>query len=321
MHASSIEAVFTSEILVERLPHMCRLLAKLLVKYVRTTRSHPGRGLILKAAYNMTMAQDAAFVLVENVNGFRMLVSRHDKGIGKELRRYRVHEPTCTALLSSLLSSGMKVLDVGANIGYYTLLEARAVGTAGQVIAVEPHPDNLLLLRHNLRLNGYPDVKIIHAAISDSPGRVPLFVSHKSNWHTICADAGHRARHAIEVEAMTIDDVSRSLQCTFNLLRMDLEGGELKALRGASNTLATARPKLVMEVHPKYLGRPGVMEILALLHDVGYEVTYFLLRQDDRTLLTWGQRTVLMPSLSDLLGRYADLILGDDFLVILEGRT
>ena len=300
---------------------MRHLLAKLLVKYVRTTRSHPGRGLLLKAAYNVTMARDAAFILVENVNGFRMLVSQHDKGIGKELRHYRVHEPTCTALLPSLLSPGMNVLDIGANIGYYTLLEARAVGSSGQIVAIEPHPDNLFLLRHNLHLNGYSHVKVIQAAISDSRGTVRLFVSQKSNWHTICETRPNGTNRAIEVQAITVDDVSQSTACTFDLLRMDLEGGELKALRGARNTLASARPKIVMEVHPKYLGRTGVMEILTLLRDMGYEVTYFLLRQDDRALLTWGQRTVLTPSISDLLGKYAELILADDFLVFLESVT
>jgi len=82
-----------------------------------------------------------------------MHVHRFDRGIGKELVCYREHEPTATALLKTFLREGMTILDIGANIGYYALLEARSVGPSGRVVAVEPEPRNAALLRRNVQFS------------------------------------------------------------------------------------------------------------------------------------------------------------------------
>ena len=89
------------------------------------------------------------------VHGHRMLLDRYDT---LDLRRQGIFEPLATALLPLLVGDGDMVIDVGANIGYYTLLCARLVGKRGLVYAFEPEPQAFALLEQNVALNGYRNV-------------------------------------------------------------------------------------------------------------------------------------------------------------------
>ncbi len=220
------------------------------------------------------------YQLIDNVNGFRMLVDATDRGIGRELRLYGVHEPLVTNLLAGVARPGVNVLDVGANIGYYTLLLSRLVGPSGEVLAVEPHPENFRLLCHNLWLNGVENVRVLQAAVADTSGKAYLAVSAASNWHTL-ASGSYQNGNTIPVSTVTVDQLREAWGRKIGILRMDTEGYEGHILRGAKLTLQQDRPAIIVEVHPAFLGPADGPRFLGQLIELGYESRFVLLRGDD----------------------------------------
>lgn len=281
-----------------------------ILKYIRATCSHPGRGLLLDLAYALCFRGSARCNFVSDVNGFRMLVSSSDRGIGRELRRHHIHEPIATALFPAMLAGGTNVLDIGANIGYYTLLAARCVTNEGRVVAVEPHPDNYDLLTRNVRINGFNNVITIKAAVSDLVGTSQLFVSSRSNWHSLNPKHEYRPICSIPVDTLTVDELAENLGIRFGLIRMDVEGWELNILRAAKKTLTAARPRIVMEVHPPLLGADKTLELLGYLDDLRYSVVFLVRRPDDDPAWRPKRPWVLTASLRELRTMYANLIVG-----------
>ena len=86
-----------------------------------------------------------------------------------------VYEPCETEFVMNEIKKGDVVLDIGANIGYYTLIFARLVGEEGKVFAFEPDPENFALLKKNVEINGYHNVVLVQKAISNKTGKIRLF--------------------------------------------------------------------------------------------------------------------------------------------------
>lgn len=260
---------------VGRLPRLLNLLRQ------------QGFGGVIDAIYfklwhplRQTPSRNRCYRLVENVNGFRMLVDASDRGIGRELRFFRIHEPLVTNLLGGVARPGVNVLDIGANIGYYTLLLSRLVGPSGEVLAVEPHPQNFHLLCHNLWLNAVQNVRVLRAAVAETSGEAQLSVSLASNWHTL-AITPERTSETISVPTVTVDQLRDTWGRSIGILRMDTEGYEGHILRGAKITLHQDRPAIIVEVHPAFLGPTEGPRFLSQLMDLGYEARFLLLRGDD----------------------------------------
>jgi FkbM family methyltransferase len=256
------------------------------------------------------------YVMVPNVNGFTMLVSGTDEGIGRELAFYRVHEPTLTKFLAGFVLHGDTVLEIGANIGYYTLLLSHLVGPTGMVIAVEPHPENVRLLRLNLKLNRVTNAVVVPVAISDEVGVAQMFISKGSNWHSLMPTP-KSCEQSITVPTTTVDELVRQLEQPIDLIRMDIEGWEVKALHGAERTLKRDKPTLVMEVHPSYLQPEEVEGLLQWLQSLGYRWAFIISRRDD---FSWVKRPrrIWRRALSSLLTDEALINNGDAFTLILE---
>jgi FkbM family methyltransferase len=269
-----------------------------------------------RADWERVHIEGCDYVLLPDVNGFAMLVASTDVGIGRELALYRIHEPMATKLLRGFVPTGGVVLDIGANIGYYTLLLSRLVGNDGLVVAVEPHPVNFHLLQLNLRINRVSNVRLVSAAISDKDGRTFLFEAEGSNWHSLLPTE-RTSQKAIEVPTLTIDTLAHQVERPIDLLRMDIEGGELSALKGGEKTLRCYRPALVMEIHPPYLPPDAVPQLLSWLQSLGYERGFFVLRRDD---FPWVKRPrrVWERTLSELLSNEALLKSGECFTLLLE---
>ena len=99
--------------------------------------------------------------ITKTVNGYKMNLHLHDKGISKELFTYgkREHLSTDLVLEGKVIKPGDVVLDLGANIGYYALMESMIVGGEGKVYAVEPSPENYKMLKENIELNGFTNIE------------------------------------------------------------------------------------------------------------------------------------------------------------------
>ncbi|MCS7263714.1 MAG: FkbM family methyltransferase [Armatimonadetes bacterium] len=256
------------------------------------------------------------YLMVSNVNGFTMLVRGTDEGIGRELAVYRIHEPTVTKLLPGFVRSGSTILDIGANIGYYTLLFSQLVGEGGLVIAVEPYPENVRLLELNLRLNRVLNVKIVPVAISDEVGTAQMFIAEGSNWHSL-HPTDMTTQKTVIVPTVTIDTLVAQLERPVDLVRMDIEGWETKALEGGEGTLRQNHPAIVMEIHPCYMKAEEVRQLLLRLKSFGYEKGFVVLRRDD---FPWVKRPrrIWERTISNLLADDAFLESGECFTLLLE---
>jgi FkbM family methyltransferase len=166
-------------------------------------------------------------------------------------------EPEVQQTLSELLSPAQVVYDVGANIGFFTLLCARLVGPGGSVYAFEPMPRNAATLRHNLALNGIDNVVVVEQALADSSGTAELLLSHWSAFHSLDVEGAAKRAHPapgsgqrIRVPTVTLDEfIAQQRAPAPDLVKLDVEGAELLALAGMRETLLSAQPLLLCELH------------------------------------------------------------------------
>jgi FkbM family methyltransferase len=172
-------------------------------------------------------------------------------------------------LFAQAVPAGGLVLDVGAHLGYFTLLAARG---GADVIAVEPNPRTLALLRTNVRANGAePRVTIVPAALAAAPGRARFHLSLAGD--TSSLHGQQDTASDIEVEVTTADAIVAGR--AVDVIKIDVEGGELDALAGMAGTIAAASPDLRVfaECNPDALERAGgsAAALVARLRELGLE--------------------------------------------------
>ena len=186
------------------------------------------------------------------------------------------YEPLETRLFTSHIQNGHVVLDIGANIGYYTLLAARLVGPQGAVYAFEPDPDNFALLQKNIYQNGYQNVVLENQAVANENGKIELFKGGE-NWggHRIY-DPGDSQEH-ITVDAIVLDDFFKNKPTDIQLIKMDIEGAEVRAIQGMRSLLEKCENiKLFTEFSAAALSQSGSSpeEYLDLLEQLGFDLHY-----------------------------------------------
>jgi FkbM family methyltransferase len=218
-----------------------------------------------------------------NVHGHVVTVLPGDKGISRELSIYQTHEPLATRLLQQFLKPGMNVVDIGGNLGYYALLEAHTVGDTGRVIAIEPVAVNFDQLSKNVEANGYRNILLHNVAIGASNGTAPMYLSEKSNWHSLHRTA--RTTREITVRVSTLDALLAQHQLpSVDLIRMDLEGYEVEVIQGMAETVENYSPRLLVELHPHVVGAEAMLEYLRQLEAYGYELDWAVDNERDRPI-------------------------------------
>lgn len=177
-------------------------------------------------------------------------------------------EPQVIAVLRDLLKPGDTVLDVGANIGFHTLECWRSVGKEGRVISIEAIPDHAQAILQNLKQNDLPTDFIINVAVGDHDGEVSLGMPIGGNQGMFGIGAGISE---FTVPMRRIDDLLCDV-CSIALIKMDIEGSELGALRGASETIRIHRPAIVIELNDPALARCGATsrQVVNFLTTAGY---------------------------------------------------
>jgi FkbM family methyltransferase len=171
--------------------------------------------------------------------------------------------------LAEMLEPGQVVYDIGANIGFFTIICSRLVGPQGRVYAFEPMPQNAVTLRHNVALNALGNTVVIEKAAASSSGTAELLVSEWSAFHALNV-AGvsppERSHDRITVETVTLDDFASTTGARPpDVVKIDVEGAELEVIKGMSALLASSRPLVICELH-------GTNEdFLRLIQAQGYE--------------------------------------------------
>lgn len=157
---------------------------------------------------------------------------------------------------------GNVVFDIGAQAGFYSLLASVLVGNQGKVFAFEPLPRNLSYLRTHLEINQIKNVTVLAVAVAQTSG-IACFQESPSSYQGKLSSEG-----GLQVEAIGLDEwVALGKIPLPNLIKMDIEGAEAKALKGARQVLTQARPTLFLAIH----GRSIYQQCTQLLKDLGYE--------------------------------------------------
>lgn len=205
------------------------------------------------------------------IHGRKIAYSTEDEYSGRWFfPRYsgKIHEPKSTELLVRLSQDAENVIDVGANLGWFTCIAASI--SSGTVHAFEVDEDNLYRLNTNVRLNKLENVRVRHTAVADSEG----YISYRKKGRG--AGVGHNltrcdggGQNQIQVEATTLDRYAREHCQSVDLIKIDVEGAEQKVLKGAQRTMREFNPHFLLEVHPSLLESLGtsVQAVLSELPD------------------------------------------------------
>jgi FkbM family methyltransferase len=189
------------------------------------------------------------------------------------------YEPQETALLRRILRPAMTFVDVGANWGYFTLAGGFLVGRSGRVVSVEADPAACGALRANCSRNHLDWVSIVGAAASDRSGTVRFqsYESHASesgNYGVATTTTVVEGAGVVDVEGRTLDELLDEARVDrVDLLKMDIEGGEGRALAGLHRRLSAGIiDQLILEVHPRHLADQGssAEQVVRQLRDYGY---------------------------------------------------
>jgi FkbM family methyltransferase len=181
--------------------------------------------------------------------------------------------PVQQALMRSV-TPGAVVYDIGANIGFFTMLSARLAGPGGQVYAFEPVARNAAAIGRSARLNGFGTVTVFDCAVGAAGGMAELNTARHIGGAMLASVGAPPDRSgSVEVEVVVIDDLLRDGRLRPpTLVKIDVEGAELDVLRGMTATLSTHAPVLIVELDDAT--RTGLRvksEALAdLLHGLGY---------------------------------------------------
>ncbi len=167
------------------------------------------------------------------------------------LTKYGIYEPVETALIKKLIKPNYVVLDIGANIGYYTLMLAKLVGETGKVYAFEPEPRNYHILQQNIEFNNLKNVHVHNTAIAEKSGTSTLHLCDTNRGMHRIYESQWCKEGTVNVPMTAIDDLIEYA----DFIKMDIEGAELGALKGMKILLKKHHPTILMEFHP-----PSILE-------------------------------------------------------------
>ena len=199
---------------------------------------------------------------VIEVQGSKMHINpdRLPKSFRKTFQSYIISsgwEELTTEMFKKVVKEGDVVVDLGANLGYYTLLAARLVGRKGKVYAFEPEPINYSLLLKNIELNGYDNIVAVQKAVSDVSGKVRLFLDKKDTGaHTIYQPS--KKREFIEIESVTLNKFFEDKEQRIDVIKLDVEGAEMAAFSGMDRIIReNEKLKIFVEFYFPGITRSG----------------------------------------------------------------
>jgi len=257
----------------------------------------PGMVRMYDLMYDFSFRHFWPYQNIIEIQGSKMYINVNDKDLEmrKTFQAYalkRIHEESTTNLFKKVVKEGDVVVDLGANIGYFTLLAARLVGKKGKVFSFEPEPRNYNYLVKNIELNNYNNVFAIWKAVSDKNGKTKLYICpYDTGHHTINQYSGIRdyrpeetgdKQEFIEIETTTLDDFFKDEEESIDVIKMDVEGAEALVLAGMDRIIKKSKNlKMFIEFFPFLITKMGNSPeefIRRLLED--YQYSIFVIGQE-----------------------------------------
>ena len=208
-----------------------------------------------------------------SVEGSLMKLNSKDKGLSKDLLLHKKREHLSTDFIKSFIKEEDIIIDIGANIGYYALLEAK-IAKKGKVYAIEPVSENRKFLIENIKLNNYKNISVYPYAISDKTGKKQIYVYDKKNWSSFTKNPFGKIIKNDEVNAIKLDDfIKLNLKKSPTFIRMDTEGHEYEIINGMKKILESKKPlKLFIEFHSLFLSEKKIKEVMNVLKDNNFKI-------------------------------------------------
>lgn len=250
----------------------------------------------------MTGLSEPQDVIVVEVDGLTIEGPGRSRSYVHALGR-GLAEPFMVQLFRQVVRPGASVLDIGAFLGQYSLLAAQLVGPTGRVYSFEPDPRNYPFLVRNLERNGLGDrVVAVPSAVADRAGTQDLFIDPNVGSGSSLAFRRRRRVAAMPVTCVAIDEFLDE-SAVADVIKLDVEGGEVRALRGMERTIRRGSPKLVLfvECFPEGLRAAGTSapELIRQLEALGF--TVLVIDERRRRLLPLSSRSSLLWYLKFLL--------------------
>lgn len=213
--------------------------------------------------------------VIKEIYGNKMILDLDEPGISKILFLYGKREMLDTDIIRQEVGGNMNVLDVGANIGYYTILEASLLDK-GKVYAFEPDPRNIEVLRKNVELNRMAQkISFYPYAVAEKNCTRKFNLSRETNLSSFTRE--DKKVDSIEVKCIKLDDFAKEKKMDF--IRMDIEGYECMVVAGMIDFLREKEDvKLQIEVHPAVfnIGEFSFLKELKMLGEFGFRVKYLI---------------------------------------------
>ena len=246
-------------------PTIVRLAAAPFIAYVRHFPVRRGKGVILRGVLGPLLSLLGEVKFAVPPRGSVRLSARETLGLHWLV--YGPFEEAEREYAAGAVSRGGWAVDVGANVGVFSLTLAQALTGGGRLIAVEPLQDNFRRMQQNLAESGIEDVSVVIAAVGVEPGRARLWRSEDTAYASLNADSAGRAAVGVEIEVTTLDRIwDAHGNPPVRFIKVDVEGAEIEALGGARRLLEACRPELLIEVDD----RRRLIALQTLLEGLGY---------------------------------------------------
>ena len=217
------------------------------------------------------------------IEGRKMFTQNND---GLALSIFKIYEPNQTEIVKKYVHEGDIVIDIGAHVGYYTLLMAQLVGKNGKVYSFEPDPVNFQLLKKSVEINGFENVVLIQKAVSNITDKVKLFLGDNDSAINRIYDAKlGDAKESIDVESIRIDEYFKENDELINFIKIDSEGSEVKIINGMKQFLSRNQELVMMtEFFPFLIKKSGdePNQYLKSLEKSGFSL-YNILDKNEKT--------------------------------------
>ncbi len=248
------------------------------------------------------LGENTAITFLEN--GIRILVDTRSIDIGIHLLTLGRWEPAYTALFTRLVKPGDHVLDLGANHGVYALLAAQIVGPAGRVDAFEPNPRLAKLVDLSLRLNGFSWARVHPVGVSEQGGTARLvFSDNFSGGGSVALGGAAESRPGVDCRLVALDEMFNDPSISIDVMKMDVEGHEGRALRGMRRLLERSpQIRIMMEFGPPMMRSAGVgaPEVVAFLESLGLSA-WTIDAEGGITPVAWAELAAQTDGLQNIL--------------------
>ena len=242
-----------------------------------------------------------------SINGLNCPVDRHDFSVSIPSAHQGVYEPHVVACLRKICRPGSVAFDIGANVGYHTMLMAHLAGSEGMCYAFEPNSENCRLILIGKEHNHISNLTLMPIALSDEIGFAYFATSLGSNGAFVDQKYMAMHGHGTVVPTFTLDSLPLP---KVDVMKIDVEGAEYKILKGAEKHLLNSRPSIICEFSMAMTQRvSGVSAETFFNWMLGMEYNIYMLDRSHGEI-------VLMNSVGDFFNRWGDVYRIEDFLFL-----